>query len=243
MGGIHGPTVKKSGNGENPSASRIPTQDLKYWAMMVLSLFWFVFLTYYLLKANSRPSVLQWWQTQSKAEETVPSAPPKADPVSGIPSKPALNIPYPKEGDYYRLNFDVLSGFPAGTPDISNPAVDPRKRAKMASFNIPGPVKVLNGQKISVVGFMIPMTMDKESVYSFILAQSRMTCCYGMVPQLNQWIYVTMDPGKPTSQLMDVPITVFGTLSVGMKIDKDSMGWCLYRMTSGKVDMPKQSWF
>jgi hypothetical protein len=243
MGGINGPTVRKSGNGENPSAPRIPQHELKYWAMMLLSLFWFVFLTYILLKANNRPSVSQWWKTQSQMEELgkLSSAAPRIS--STHPPEPPLNIPYPKEGDYYRLNFDVLAGFPAGTPDISNPAIDPRTRAKMARFDIPGPVKVLNGQKISVVGFMIPMTMEKEGVYSFILAQSQMTCCYGMVPKLNQWIYVTMEPGKPTSQLMDVPITVFGTLSVGMKIDKDSMGWCLYRMTSDKVDMPKKSWF
>jgi hypothetical protein len=242
MGDKKGPTVGKSGKAENPSASRIPQHELKYWAMMLLSLVWFVFLTYVLLKANNRPSVSQWWKKQSQMEESGKLSSPAPRASSTLPPEPPLSIPYPKEGDYYRLTFDVLADFPAGTPNM-DPRIDPRLRAKMLKVDVPDRVQVLNGQKISVVGFMIPMTMDKEGVYSFILAQSQMTCCYGMVPKFNQWIYVTMDPGKTTSQLMDVPITVFGTLSVGMKLDKDSMGWCLYRMTSDKVDMPKRSWF
>lgn len=237
MDGKHGSTVRKSGNGENPSASRIPQQELKYWAMMLLSLFWFIFLTYILLKANNRPSVSQWWKTQSQLEQSAKSAPV---PTSAHSSR---KLPFPQEGDYYKLNFDVLADFPAGTPDM-DPRIDPRLRAKMVKVDVPDKVQALNGQKISVVGFMIPMDLDKNGgVSSFILAQSRMTCCYGVTPKLNQWIYVTMAPGTTTSQLMDIPITVYGTLGVGTHFDIQDLGWCLYRMTSDKVDMPKNSWF
>jgi len=242
MDGKKDPRVRKNGKVQNPSGSHIPRHELKYWAMMFLSLFWFVFLTYILLKVNNRPSVSQWWKDQSRLEQTAQAA--KPGPASSFPAqKPSVKIPYPLEGGYYRVNFDVLAGFPAATPEIPNTAMDARQRVKMARFDIPGSVKILNGQKIYVVGFMIPMAMDKDRVSSFILAQSRMTCCYGMVPKLNQWIYVTMEPGNQTSELMDIPITVFGTLSVGMNMDKDNLGWCLYRMTSDKVAMPKTSWF
>jgi hypothetical protein len=124
-----------------------------------------------------------------------------------------------------------------------NPRVDPRLKGKKPDSTVPGSIKALNGQKISVSGFMIPMLMDRDKVLSFILAQSRMTCCYGVVPKLNQWIYVKLDNGKTTESTMDIPITVFGTFNVGSEFDEQNKGWCLYRMNSDKVEVPRRSWF
>ena len=155
-----------------------------------------------------------------------------------------MDIPFHKSGDYYDLNFEILAGFPAEPPDISIPKrYDPAVHPPRPALDVPTSILSLDGQKISVVGFMIPMVTEDSKVLSFVLAQSRMTCCYGVVPKLNQWIYVRMAEGRPTESMMDVPVTVFGTMTVGTKFDEQNMGWCLYRMVSDRVDLPKKSWF
>jgi hypothetical protein len=39
------------------------------------------------------------------------------------------------------------------------------------------------------------------------------TCCYGVVPKMNQWVGVHMPMGVRT--IMDRVVTVYGTLKVG----------------------------
>jgi hypothetical protein len=229
-----------SGRKKIKYVSAIPPRDWKYWTMVVLTFLWFVLLTFILWKANNVPTAAQWWKDRTDQErprgraDRLPAARPAAD---------GAKIPFPKEGDYYKLSFDTLAGFPAGEPDITNSRLDPHLKAQKAKIDVPPSVQAVDGQRISVAGFMIPMTIEKDQVLSFILAQSRMTCCYGVTPKLNQWIYVTMGGGKSVEQWMDVPVTVFGTLSVGAKFDTENKGWCLYRMDGDKVVLPKKSWF
>jgi hypothetical protein len=229
------PGVKKI---KIPYVSAIPPLDWKFWAMTGITFAWLCLLTFVLFRSANKPAVNQWWKNQSLLEQkgvknNAPAKEPKTDP----------QVQFPKDGNYYKLNFDVLSSFPAEVPDMVNPRVDPRLKGKKPDSTVPGSITALNGQKISVSGFMIPMLMYGDKVSSFILAQSRMTCCYGVVPKLNQWIYVKMDNGKTTESTIDIPVTVFGTFSVGGEFDQQNKGWCLYRMTSDKIEIPRKSWF
>ena len=180
----------------------------------------------------------RWWAEQIKAEE-------KSPPVAASPSiqNNHAPIPYPKAGDYYQLNFDVLSSFPSDTPPLNNSRTDPRVKTKPPTAQVPPTIQALDGEKISVAGFMIPMITDKDKVSSFILAQTRGSCCYGLTPKLNQWIYVEMNPGKTVESSMDVPITVSGTLMVSKDLNAPDKSWCLYRMRGERIDLPRKSWF
>ncbi|HVZ80419.1 MAG TPA: DUF3299 domain-containing protein [bacterium] len=232
--------------------SRIPPTDWKFWAMIALSVAWFVLLAFMLSKAASTPSLGQWWKTMSAREET----PGKNAAPGPKPPVPAGKIPWPQEGDHYRVGFEALASFPCEITDVSQGTSlsqddtnrgDPFEKKpaskKKRTYDIPAPIRTLNGQKVEVVGFMIPMATDKEKVSSFILAQSRMTCCYGVTPKLNQWIYVKMVPGSEIEGIMDVPVTVHGTLDIGREFDEENGGWCLYRMSSDRVKVPRRSWF
>jgi hypothetical protein len=220
-------------------------RDWKYWSMMALTLVWAVGLIFFLVRASNAPNVNEWWKNQSHQEEAK-----KTNAVNQLESKgfsstdvAELKIQYTKVGDYFQLSFDTLSNFPSEKPKFVKAMTDPLAKHKTPVSKIPDNIQVLDGQKISVVGFMIPMTVQNNNTHTFILGQSRTTCCYGVVPNLNQWIYVTMGPGKEAEAIMDVPVTVFGTLQVGTKFDPQNAGWCLYRMTSEKVELPKRSWF
>jgi hypothetical protein len=137
----------------------------------------------------------------------------------------------------------TLSHFPYETPDIeelgnSHPASGPKKE----KFQIPDFVRRLDGARVAVVGFMIPLALNDagDKTTSFILSRSQATCCYGITPRMNEWMYVEMDKGKSADAAMDLPITVFGTLSVGAQIKESN--WTLYRMTADKVSIPQINW-
>ena len=223
--------------------SSIPPRDSTFWAMLVLTGVFGLVMLLILLKGTYTQSMTQWWKDQAHMEEarnTKGLKPKEARDL--LPAKKTgLKFPYPKVGDYFQLGFDTLSGFPSGISPLDGP--DTRPQAKTTGPKVPPGIQALDGQKISVAGFMIPMTVENDKARTFILAQSRAACCYGKVPNLNQWIYVAMDRGKTAEATMDVPVTVFGTLNVGTEYDAQNTGWCLYRMTSEKVETPGKSWF
>ena len=149
---------------------------------------------------------------------------------------------YPKVDNGYSLvTWNTLSHFAADTPDIDE-EIDPKIRMRKKPLAIPGFITALNKASVAVVGFMLPMDIDDkgDKTSGFILARSQGSCCYGITPKLNEWIYVQMPKDSPADIVMDIPLTVFGVLEVGEKNIKDE-GWSLYRMSGKKVGVPKIS--
>ncbi len=137
----------------------------------------------------------------------------------------------------------TLAHFPYETPDIEDLGKShPASGRKKEKFTIPDFVRHLDGGSVAVVGFMIPLALNDagDKTTSFILARSQATCCYGITPRMNEWMYVEMNKGKSADATMDIPITVFGTLSVGAQIKESN--WTLYRMMADKVSIPKINW-
>jgi hypothetical protein len=109
---------------------------------------------------------------------------------------------------YMKVGFDRLGSFPF-VGDCSTVS------AAATEAQIPAAIKKLNGSKVIVTGFMLPVKMgsNDELTTEFLLLKSQLLCCYGIAPQANEWVLVEMPKGvKP---LMDVPISFRGTLHVG----------------------------
>lgn len=205
-------------------------------------------LMFYLFTRPGFAPVMRAWGLFSKSEDVILHAPTGVGPRLFKPPDS-----FPKKGDYFMVDFDALGAFDAETPDASEginlqqddlnqDLYEHKAAAKKKEMEIPKSILGLNGQKVRIAGFMIPVDTDKDSVSSFILVQSRMNCCFGVVPRLNQWIFVTMEKGKTTGWTMDIPLMVYGTLGVGKQYDKKNEGWCLYRLTAEKVALPQKSW-
>src|SRR5208337_4729453 len=86
---------------------------------------------------------------------------------------------------------------------------------------IPKFITALNGTKVAIMGYLIPMETDATGEYSsqFVIVRSQMTCCFGIAPKLNEWVMVTMEKNKKVRDIMDVPTIVIGTLEVGEKYE------------------------
>ncbi|MEO6567254.1 MAG: DUF3299 domain-containing protein [Opitutaceae bacterium] len=136
----------------------------------------------------------------ASAADIVPAsvtAPPPTAPVA----------PPTVEKGYLKLSFDHLASF-----TFVLPAGDEGSVQKGADQQIPAKVKSWNGKKALLVGFMIPVKMEKGLVTEFLLMRNTLSCCYGATPSVNEWVTVKMKKGVPP--MMDVPVEFYGELKV-----------------------------
>ncbi len=133
-----------------------------------------------------------------------------------------LGLPAPEvENGYLRLGFDKLASYKF-LPPAYDPTADAKAAPPTGDEQIPAGVKNWSGKKAIVTGFMLPVKMDGGLVTEFLLVKDPMMCCYGVVPNMNEWVVVKMVKGgvKP---LMDVPISFYGELKVGAMFENGYM--------------------
>lgn len=83
------------------------------------------------------------------------------------------------------------------------------------SEEIPEPVLRLDGRMIEITGYMLPVETDRGRVKSFLLVNSRLACCFGVMPRTNEFIFAKVREGRGVLYHNDVPVTVKGILDVG----------------------------
>ncbi|MBK8574275.1 MAG: DUF3299 domain-containing protein [Elusimicrobia bacterium] len=94
---------------------------------------------------------------------------------------------------------------------------------------IPEAVRGLNGRRVEVVGYVMPIDIDDKGIRSFSLIKDQASCCFGQTPRINHWVYVTL-AGRSLREIDFEPKRVVGTLTVGEHYDQGYLV-CLYRMT------------
>ena len=171
-----------------------------------------------------------------------PAAPQvKADDYAKIEAMPNPVTAYPMVDGYPLVTWETLAAYPYDSPSMEDQR-SVKIRMKKKQFALPDFIKNLNGKKAAVTGFLIPMDTDDTGQYatSIVIVRSQMTCCFGVIPKLNEWVMVKMPKGKKVKVVMDVPTTVYGTLDVGEKYE-DMKGWTLYRMIADKTSTQKNT--
>jgi hypothetical protein len=173
-------------------------------------------------------------RTPTPNGDTPAVAPAPEEPVAF----PPLERPTERVQGHLRVGFDVLGGFPfqltraEAAASVSNP----NEAATKALAQIPPVVRELDGQKVLVTGFMLPMKMEGTLATEFLLVANSMLCCYGVVPPMNQWMVVKMRKGGAAAQ-HDVPVQVFGTLRVEPRYDNGALS-AIYHLDGDRVRKP-----
>ncbi len=158
------------------------------------------------VSASAAPEV----KTTSSASAAGSTA-PGATPPPASDSKPAAPLAAPVvEGGYLKLGFDHLASYKIQNPpfDAAKPDTPPPSIAHL----IPESVKAYDGKKAVITGFMLPVKIENGLVTELLLMRDAMMCCYGVVPQLNEWVVVKS--AKGVRSLMDIPVSFHGTLHV-----------------------------
>lgn len=168
------------------------------------------------------------------SELAAPVAPPAADPTA-VPDA-AQDAPGDgvddRGGEYLPVSFATLAGFPYDQYTVEESLAE--RGDGTVEDQIPAAIRALSGRKVAVRGFMVPIEFTRNETRSFLLVRNRMVCCFGMLVGLNEWIYVRMKEDRAARWLNDIPVTVYGTLTVGEDI-RDGMVLSVYRMEGDDV--------
>jgi hypothetical protein len=155
-----------------------------------------------------------------------------AEAGAATPAAPAAPLTAPEvENGYLKLGFDQLASYPF-TPPAFDPAADPNAKPPTGEEQIPAMVKSWNGKKAVITGYMVPVKMDKGLVTEFLLMRNTMACCFGTVPNMNEWVIVKMKKG--VQPMMDVPVAFYGELKVGAMFENGYMTG-LYELDGEKM--------
>lgn len=115
---------------------------------------------------------------------------------------------------------------------------EPVNQEKLEKNKIPDAVKALNGQKVSIAGFMLPVKVDDDNqVTQFAINGNQDLCYYGAPTEVDDWIVVQMKPGKK-APFSHRPITIYGTLEVGEEYQEGELV-SVYRMEADAVATDK----
>lgn len=121
---------------------------------------------------------------------------------------------------YLKLGFDRLAGYKFVTPAY-DAVVDAKLPPPTGEDQIPALVKSWSGHKAVITGFMLPTRLENGRAVEFLIMANQMACCFGVIPDMNDWVVVRMPQGTPVIQ--DVPISFYGTLKVGAMYDNGYM--------------------
>lgn len=80
----------------------------------------------------------------------------------------------------------------------------------------PEALKKLDGQRIKIPGFMVPLEDSMKKVTEFLLVPTPQACIHVPAPPPNQMLYVVMENGGE-SEVPYGPIWVYGTLKLVTK--------------------------
>ena len=78
----------------------------------------------------------------------------------------------------------------------------------------PDAVAALDGERVEIVGYMIPEEWQRREVTEFMLVRDLLACCFGGAPQPDEWIHVSMEEGRGSAYYPFVAVSVRGTLRI-----------------------------
>ncbi|MCP4779701.1 MAG: DUF3299 domain-containing protein [Hyphomicrobium sp.] len=148
------------------------------------------------VRAADPPLELEWAQLMPPAE-TAPQKRPElffsfsdAMPPSADATTPEDATPPPpiKEGNWMSM-----------------------KRRQPGGDRSPRVVAELNGKRVSISGYVVPLYFDGTSIKEFLLVPYVGACIHVPAPPVNQIVYVKTEKGLEIDQLFD-PVTVIGTM-------------------------------
>lgn len=134
----------------------------------------------------------------------------------------------PVKAEYRSITWKELANFKY------TPSVDPSAKNPPKPTPLPNEIQCLSGQRLELSGYMMPIEVEGREVRSFVLVRDQQLCCYGKMPEMNEWVFVRLQKGKSVDMNMDRPIIVDGTFEVGEDIE-EGVVVSLYRMVADSV--------
>ena len=99
----------------------------------------------------------------------------------------------------------------------------------------PAKIQGLDKQAVALRGYMIPVQWEDTKVLEFMLVRDLLACCFGGVPQPDEWVSVKMPEGEGAEYFSFIPVIVYGTFHIAALEDEAGYAAGCFRMDGEKV--------
>lgn len=153
------------------------------------------------------------------------------NPDHHTPKSGEVAAPEKDEEGRWLIGWDhlIIPDFQA--PDLfGNPEPDERPE-----IEFPESIRALDGEPVSIAGYMVAMKFEKGGVRDFLLSRYVEGCCFGRTPELYEWIFV--DVKIPEGAEYDYrTIVVKGVFRLGEKRDRFGFLTSLFQIEATSVE-------
>ncbi len=158
------------------------------------------------------------------------------------PSSPAelqeiRRVPY-ENGEILAVGFEKLAGYEYTIFDSASGATPEEIEAAKKRDQIPAWIRTYQDQRVALTGYMMPLQLVNGLAKKFIMMRDITTCCYGNVPNMNEYVVVSM-AGEGVKVIADVPVVFVGTLRIAETYENGYIV-SLYQMDGEKLLGPKK---
>ena len=147
--------------------------------------------------------------------------------------------------DYQVVSFDDLYFNYKPPVDVEHPDGNITKGTK-TPMAIPKEIQALNGKKVAIKGFVIPLANSEgQNTKEFLFADELVSCLFCAMLGYDQWMVGdTVDPKgfNIKDDQFEEPITIYGTLEVGPKFE-DGEFTGIYRIKADGWEPEKKKFF
>ena len=116
------------------------------------------------------------------------------------------------------LGFDKLSSFQYTLLDAGTGATPEQIAEHMKKDQVPAWIHAYDNQRVVLTGYMMPLQIENGRSKKFVMMRDVTTCCYGAVPNMNDYLVVTMK-GPGIEVVQDVPVELLGTFRTEQKYE------------------------
>ncbi|MDB6025444.1 MAG: hypothetical protein JWM68_1667 [Verrucomicrobiales bacterium] len=131
------------------------------------------------------------------------------------------------------VGFDKLGGFTFPlTSELEYNTNTPAAADVIVNAMSPANIRKLDNQLVTIDGFMLPLTYEKDMLTEFLLMRDQMECCFGGTPEMHQFIKVHVK--SPVPPIDFSAVRVRGVLRVSADRQSGVLS-DIYRMEADKV--------
>lgn len=140
--------------------------------------------------------------------------------------------------ELYAIGFDKLAMFEYTIVDAATGASEEEIEAARKRDQIPDWVRIYDGKRVALTGFLMPLKMENGLCTKLIMMRDITTCCYGNVPNMNEYVIVTMK-GPGIKPIQDVPVVITGIFHIEEKYEGGYLS-SIFQMDGEKFLGPKK---
>jgi len=140
--------------------------------------------------------------------------------------------------DLLDVGFNVLSAFDYTIVDAGTGATPEQIAQAEKNDQVPSWVRVFDAKRIVLTGYLMPLQVENGLAKKFVMMKDVTTCCYGAVPNMNDYVVVTMK-GEGVKAVQDVPVALIGTFHIAQKYENGYVT-SLFQLDGEKFLGPKK---